>query len=55
VLETLTKLEDAGFEILICGTCLDFFKLRERVQVGAISNALEIMEALTSADKIIKF
>ena len=55
VLETLTKLEDGGFEILICGTCLDFFKLRERVQVGAISNALEIMEALTGADKIIKF
>jgi len=55
VLDTLSKLKESGFEILICGTCLDYFKIRDKVQIGTISNALEIMEALTNADKVIKF
>ena len=55
VLDTLKKFEQTGFTILICGTCLDFFKIREKVEVGTISNALEIMEALTNAAKVVKF
>jgi selenium metabolism protein YedF len=55
VLEILSKLGQSGFKVLICGTCLDFFKIRDKVQVGTISNALEIMETLTNAGKVIKF
>ena len=55
VLDTLLELKQSGFEILICGTCLDFFKIRDKVRVGTISNALEIMEALTNASKVVKF
>jgi selenium metabolism protein YedF len=55
VLDTLKQFEQAGFTILICGTCLDFFKIREKVAVGTISNALEIMETLTTAGKVVKF
>ena len=55
VLDTLKKFEEIGFSILICGTCLDFFKIRDKVAVGTISNALEIMEALTTAAKVVKF
>jgi tRNA 2-thiouridine synthesizing protein A len=55
VLDTLKKFEQKGFTVLICGTCLDFFKIREKVEVGTISNALEIMEALTNAEKVVKF
>ncbi len=55
VLDTLKQLEQTGVTILICGTCLDFFKIREKVAAGTISNALEIMEALTTAAKVVKF
>ena len=55
VLDTFKKLTQMEFTILICGTCLDFFKIREKVEVGTISNALEIMEALTNAAKVVKF
>ena len=55
VLDTLKQFEQMGFSILICGTCLDFFKIREKVQAGIVSNALEIMEALTTAAKVVKF
>ncbi|MBN2108922.1 MAG: sulfurtransferase-like selenium metabolism protein YedF [Deltaproteobacteria bacterium] len=55
VLEVLKGLEKAGFGIFICGTCLNFYKIRDNVRVGTISNALEILECLTGAAKIIKF
>jgi tRNA 2-thiouridine synthesizing protein A len=55
VLEVLLSLEKAGFSIHICGTCLNFYKIRENVKVGIISNALEILECMTGAAKIIKF
>ena len=55
VLNRLKSLEEKGFEILICGTCLDYFKIRGKVDAGKISNALEIMECMTEADKVIKF
>jgi tRNA 2-thiouridine synthesizing protein A len=55
VLEVLKNLEKQGFSILICGTCLNFYKIRENVKVGVISNALEILECMTGAAKIIKF
>ena len=55
VLDTLKQFEQTEISILICGTCLDFFKIRDKVKVGTISNALEIMETLTTATKIVKF
>jgi len=55
VLNRLKSLEEKGFDVLICGTCLDYFKIRENVVAGKISNALEIMECMTEADKVIKF
>jgi selenium metabolism protein YedF len=55
VLDVLKNLEGQGFSILICGTCLNFYKIRENVRAGTISNALEILECMTGAAKVIKF
>lgn len=55
MIETLGKLQDMGCEMLICGTCLDYFKIRDKVKVGTISNAVEIVQTLTSAGKVLKF
>jgi len=54
-LEVLEKLQRQGVTILICGTCLDFFKIRDAVAIGTVSNALEIMQCLTGASSVIKF
>jgi tRNA 2-thiouridine synthesizing protein A len=54
-LDVLEKLDKSGARMLVCGTCLDFFKIREELQVGNISNALEIMEALSGPGKLIGF
>jgi len=41
-LDKLTALEERGVDILACGTCLDFYKLKEKLAVGRISNMFEI-------------
>lgn len=54
VLEHIQLLEQAGVEILSCGTCLDYFGLKEKLQVGSISNMYTILETLNGAGKVIR-
>jgi len=53
VLGSLEELQKNGFEILVCGTCLDFFNIKNRIKVGRISNMFEIMNTLMNSDRII--
>lgn len=52
-LTALEELQAKGVEILACGTCLDFFKLKSAIKVGRISNMYDIMQAMADADKIV--
>ena len=52
-LDALRYLQEQGVEILACGTCLDFFKLKSAIKVGQISNMYDIMHAMASADKLV--
>lgn len=54
VLETLQALSDKGVEILSCGTCLDFYKLKEKLKVGVVSNMYDIAQSLLEADRLIR-
>lgn len=53
VLTDLKEFEQNGLRILVCGTCLDHFKLLERKQVGETTNMLDIVTAMQLADKVI--
>lgn len=53
-LEDLKSLEAQGVEILTCGTCLDYYGLKEKLQVGSVTNMYAIVEAMNRADKIIR-
>jgi selenium metabolism protein YedF len=53
VLEDLQALEKAGVKILVCGTCLDYYRVKERLMVGEISNMYDIAESLLSS-RVIK-
>lgn len=53
VLEQLQKLAGAGTEILACGTCLDYYKLKEKLAVGVVSNMYDINDRLTGPYKVI--
>jgi selenium metabolism protein YedF len=54
VLESLRALAGKGVEILSCGTCLDFYGLKEKLRVGIVSNMYDIARSLLEADTIIR-
>lgn len=53
VLDDLKKLQSEGVEILSCGTCLDFFKLKDKLAVGEITNMYTIVEKMKNATNTI--
>ncbi|WP_409228429.1 sulfurtransferase-like selenium metabolism protein YedF [Gudongella sp. SC589] len=53
VLDDLQDLLDAGVEIISCGTCLDFYNLKDSLAVGDISNMYTIYEKMQSGTNTI--
>jgi selenium metabolism protein YedF len=53
VLPTLRELATGGIHILVCGTCLNHFRLLEKKQVGETTNMLDIVTSLQLADRVI--
>jgi selenium metabolism protein YedF len=54
VLDTLKALTDRGCEILVCGTCLDFFGLKEKLEAGIVSNMYDIQRTILTASAVIR-
>ncbi|MHC4661736.1 MAG: sulfurtransferase-like selenium metabolism protein YedF [Planctomycetota bacterium] len=54
LVEDLKGLEKMGIEIISCGTCLDFYKLKDKLRVGRASNMYEIVTALANADRVVE-
>jgi selenium metabolism protein YedF len=52
IINSLQKLEDKGVKILACGTCLDFYGIKDELQVGSISNMYEIVDSLNKGEVI---
>jgi selenium metabolism protein YedF len=53
VLDDLRALETKGIEMLVCGTCLGYFELTEKLAVGQVSNMYEIAETMLGAGTIV--
>ncbi len=53
VIDDLKALSEKGVEILVCGTCLNYFGLTNDVKVGQISNAYTIAESLLQAERVV--
>jgi selenium metabolism protein YedF len=53
-LEDLKSLASQGVEILTCGTCLNYYGLTEKLEVGEITNMYVIAEKMTRADLLVK-
>ena len=53
-LEDLKNLEAEGVNILTCGTCLDFYGIKDKLAVGTVTNMYEIVEKMEQAKTIIK-
>ena len=53
-LEDLKSLEAQGVEILTCGTCLNYYGITEKLQVGTVTNMYVIAETMAKAGKVVK-
>lgn len=52
-IEHLKELEKVGVELLVCGACLNFYELEDKLAVGKVSNMYDITNAMKSASKVI--
>lgn len=52
-IESVHKLMEQGTEVLVCGTCLDFYGLKEKLAVGEVSNMYDILGRMREAVKVI--
>jgi selenium metabolism protein YedF len=54
VIDDLQLLEQAGTDILICGTCVNYFGLSDQIAVGHLSNMYDILEAMAGAARLLR-
>lgn len=52
-IEHLKTLQQTGVDIVVCGTCLNYFGMAEQLQVGTVSNMFDIVEEMQQAGKVI--
>jgi selenium metabolism protein YedF len=52
-LKNLKKLDEMGVEILVCGTCLNFFNVADKLAVGRVSNMYDITEGMLDKQELI--
>lgn len=53
VLDAMDGLYSAGVDIVACGTCIEFYQLKDNIKTGRISSMDEICTLLMQADKVI--
>ncbi len=53
VLEALKQLESRGVDLASCGLCLDYYRKKEQLQVGRVTNMFEMVEVQNQAGRVI--
>lgn len=53
-IESLKKLKEKGTYIISCGTCLDFYNLKDNLVVGEVGNMYTIVEKMNTSTNTIK-
>lgn len=53
-LDDFKELEAEGVNIMTCGTCLDFYGIKDTLAVGTVTNMYDIVETMEKAKRIIR-
>lgn len=53
IIENINTLIDKGCQVLVCGTCLDYYGIKEKLQVGTVSNMYDIISSMQNSVKTI--
>jgi len=52
-LDDIKELSAAGVEILVCGTCLNYFEVKDKLGVGVVSNMYDIAQTMSRASRLL--
>ena len=53
VFDTLKEMEKAGVKLIICKTCLNFYKIENQIEVGIQGTMQDILTLQADASKVI--
>ncbi len=53
LLDDLNFLSENGVQITVCGTCLDYYQMKEQLRVGEVGNMYAIYETASNASNTI--
>jgi selenium metabolism protein YedF len=54
VIDIIKEIESKGVEIVICGTCVDYYKLGDSVAAGKIGDMYLILQKLSTSGNVIR-
>lgn len=52
--QSLKRVETLGVKIYLCGTCVDFYGLKDSIEIGSVTNMLYIAGVLAGDNQIVK-
>lgn len=53
IIESVQAMMAKGTSVLVCGTCLNFYGIADKLQVGEVSNMYDILERMHDSAKVI--
>ena len=53
IIGELKALEEKGVHLITCGTCLDYFGLKDQLVVGEVGGMAAILQAMMEAEKVL--
>lgn len=53
-IKSINKLKERGVDIVVCGTCIEFYNIQDNIGVGEVSNMYSIVEIINECDKVFK-
>jgi len=54
VIESIKELEAMDIVVMSCGTCLDYYQLKDKLKVGLVSNMFDIASSLMEANRVVR-
>ena len=53
VVDNLNAMIAKGTKVLVCGTCLNYYNIKDEIKVGTVSNMYDILGAMQTVGKVI--
>lgn len=53
IIDSVKEMMEKGTDVLVCGTCLNYYEIADDLKVGEVSNMYDILERMHESGKVI--